>query len=525
MIYGYKEMIDGRPATLVVAGDTVEEFVAFTEAVPGQEENRNWEETYASNFLDAMRSDMFKGYKHSVLAIYHTDEAQRDAFWAEWPMLVEVKSATGRDRHADMLHDAKEAQRKATETEEDRSRTIEERFGLDKADPWDRRTEEEVAADAEMKKKMKEMSKKGELSGDSFGGADDQRKSRERPNSNNVPGAYGRTQAQEALKEFDPETDYDNKTNDELAEALKGLGVPDVQGVYDDDAVPQKAKETKGDIFIEDIKAERNEDGSVDISSITSISAHKVGGEVDEVTKAERIAAHEENVAAKKQGKRSFSPEDFAAVLRGDGSADSVTNVKGDDRVRRGEGMARPKLSDAAEAAIAEHKENERKEMKRRRQQAEKEQDVKARGERDRGIFKGADLVHDDEPTPFADLPEDLQQLMEENGIKLDEVLVKNYPYNSELAGRAILPFDSLNPQGMRMVGGTNITIEGTMTMSGPGAMVVSREDTSKDGYGIYVQRKPIKTPSENKLTDMVQPAEDPDAPKVDIWLVRIRAA
>lgn len=525
MIYGYKEMIDGRPATLAVAGDTVEEFVAFIEAVPGQEENRNWEETYASNFLDAMRSDMFKGYKHSVLAIYHTDEAQRDAFWTEWPMLVEVKSAAGRDRHADMLHDAKEAQRKATETEEDRSRTIEERHGLDKSDPWDRRTEEEVAADAEMKKKMKEMRAKGDMSGDSFGGADDQRKSRERPNANNVPGAYGRTQAQEALKEFDPETDYDSKTNDELAEALKGLGVPDVQGVYDDDAVPQKAKESKGDIFVEDIKGELNEDGSVDITSITNVTAHKVGGEVDEVTKAERIAAHEENVATQKKGRRAFSPEDFAAVLRGDGSADSVTNVKGDDRIRRGEGMARPKLSDAAEEARAAHQEEERGKMKARRQQAEKEQDVKARGERDRGIFKGADLVHDDEPTPFADLPEDLQKLMEENGIKLDEVLVKNYPYNSELAGRAILPFDSLNPQGMRMVGGTNITIEGTMTMSGPGAMVVSREDASKDGYGIYVQRKPVKVVSENKLTDMVSPVEDPDAPKVDIWLVRIRAA
>jgi len=77
----------------------------------------------------------------------------------------------------------------------------------------------------------------------------------------------------------------------------------------------------------------------------------------------------------------------------------------------------------------------------------------------------------------------------------------------------------------MRMVGGTNLTVEGTMTMSGPGAMIVSREDTSKDGYGIYVQRKPVKAPSENKLTDMVQPSEDPNAPKVDIWLVRLRAS
>ena len=508
MIYGYKEMLDNRTATLAVAGDTVEEFVAFTDAIKGQEENRNWNETYASNFLDGLRNDTFKGYKHSVLAVYHDDEAQRDAFWAEWPMLTEVQSMVARDRQADMLHEAKVARTRATETEEDKAKTIEERLGLDKADPWDRRTEEEVEADKKMKEQMKEMRKAGTMSDDSFSGADQQRASRERPGANNVPGAYGRTQAQEAIKEFEPDFDSSTLSNEELAEKLTQMGVPDVQGVYEDGEVPQKAKQSQGDIFVEDIKGDHNEDGTFDINSIM---AHKRGGEIDEITKREREQAHEEHVEAKKAGRRSFSPDDFAAVLRGDGSADSVTNVKGDDRVRRGEGMARPKLSDHAEAAIAEHQEKERNEMKRRRQQAEKEADVKARGERDRGIFKGADLVHDDEPTPFAELPEDLQKLLEEHGLNRDEILVKNYPYNSELAGRAILPFDSLNPQGMRMVGGTNITIEGTMSMSGPGAMVVSREDTAKDGYGVYIQRKPAKDEDSESTTD--------------IWLVRIRAA
>ena len=520
MIYGYKEMLDGnRVATLAVAADTVVEFTSFVDAIKGQEEGRNWNETYASTFLDAMRSDAFKGYKHSVLAVYHDDEAQRDAFWAEWPMLQEVQTAHGRDRQADMLHDAKVEHQKATETEEDRSRTIEERTGLDKNDPWDRRSEEEVAADEEMKKKMKEMRAKGDMSGDSFGGADDQRNSRERPGANNVPGAYGRTQAQEAIREFEPETETDSLSNDELAAKLTQMGVPDVKGVFNDGEVPQKAKEVKGDIFIEDIKGDRNEDGTIDVSGVF---AHKSGGQVDEIQKAANEAAHNEKVEEKQGGRKSFSPEDFAAVLRGDGSADAVTNVKGDNRQTR-QATARPTLSDHAEQARAEHQENERKEMKRRRQQAEKEADVKARGERDRGIFKGADLVHDDDPTPFAELPEDLQKLLEENGLKQDDLLVKNYPYNSELGGRAILPFDSLNPHGMRMVGGTNITVEGTMTMSGPGAMIVSREDTSKDGYGIYIQRKAPR-PS-NPLADMVTPTEDENAPKMDIWLVRIRAA
>lgn len=517
MIYGYKEMLDGRAATLAVAADSVEEFTAFVEAVTGQEDTRNWNETYASSFLDAMRNEAFKGYKHSVLAIYHDDDAQLDAFWTEWEVLQEVKTMVGRDRQADMLRAAKESQRLATETEEDRSKTIEERFGLDQADPWDRRTEEEVEADKKMKEKMKEMRKAGTMSDDSFGGADAQRASRERPGANNVPGAYGRTQAQEAIKEFEPEADVDAMSNDELAEKLKGMGVPDVQGVYNDDEVPQKAKAASGEIFVEDIKAERNEDGSIDLDSITSVMAHKHGGEVDEVAKAAAEAAHAEKVAEAKGGRKVFSPEDFAAVLRGDGSADSVTHVKGDDRVRR-QAIDRPKLSDHAEAARQEHQENERKEMKRRRQQAEREADVKARGERDRGIFKGADLVHDDDPTPFAELPEDLQKILEEAGLKRDEVLVKNYPYNSELGGRALLPYDSLNPNGMRMVGGTNIHVEGTMTMSGPGAMVVSREDTTKDGYGVYAKRVIAARPAVSLPTD--EPEED----RIDIWLVRIRA-
>lgn len=516
MLYGYKEMLDNRVATLVVAADNVEEYTAWLDAVKGQEEGRNWEETYASNFLDAMRSDTFKGYKHSVLAAYHTDEEQREAFWAEWSV-VEVKSAVGRDRHLDMLHAKKVEERQATETEEDKLKTIEERLGLDANDPWDRRTEEEKEADKKMKEQMKEMARKGEISGDSFGGADEQRSSRDRPGANNVPGAYGRTQATEALKAFEPDLDTENLSNDELADKLREAGVPDIQGVYDDDKVPQKAKASSGDIFVEDIKGAQNEDGSFDISSIT---AHKVGGEVDEVEKAAREAAHEEKVAEAKGGRKAFSPDDFAAVLRGDGSADSVTHVEGDDRQRRGEGKARPTLSDHAEEAIKEHQEKERAEAKRRRTQAEKEADVKARGERDRGIFKGSDLVQDDDPTVWDELDEEVRELLEKNGLKRDAIPVKNYPFNSELGGRALLPGDTLNPEGMRMVGGVNLTVEGSMTMNGPGVYVVSREDSTKDGYGIYARKRLVQVKNEGDL-DLGATAET----KVDIWLVRVRAS
>lgn len=514
MLYATKEMIDNRVGTLVAAADTVEEFTGFLEAIKGQEENRNWNELYASNFMDHMQNAFYKGFKHSVLAVYHDDEAQRDAFWTEWS-LEERQSNTLRDRHLDMLHAKREQIREETETPEQKAMTIEERHGLDKNDPWDRRTEEEVEADNKQKQAMKDMQKKGEISGDSFGGADAQRAAR--PTTENVPGAYGRTQAIDALKAFDDQTDFEGKTNEELKEALEGMGVPDIQGVYDDGQVPQRTVEKKGNLYVEDIKGDRNEDGTFNIDSIT---AHKVGGEVDEVLKAERQADYEEKASEAKAGKRVFSPEDYAKILRGDGSADAIVNVEGDDRMGRGRGMSRPTLSDHAEAAIAEHKENERKEMKRRRTQAEKEADVKARGERDRGIFKGADLHPDDmDEVLWDELPENVRKVLEEADLKRDAIEVKNYPFNAELGGRAMLPFDGLSTQsGMRYVGGVNLTTEGTMTMGAPGVAIVSRTDPKEDGYGIYGRRKMVTVKSE------VEGEEPTQESQVGVWLVRIRA-
>lgn len=512
-LYGYKETLDNRIATLVVAADSVNEYTEWTQTVTGQTEEKNWEETYTSNFLDALRSDTFKGYKHPVLAVYHTSEEQRDAFWTEWP-IIEVQSLVGRDRHLDMLHAKREEIREATETEEDKNKTIEERLGLDVHDPWDRRTEEEVKADKEMKEKMKELVKKGEISGDSFGGADDQRASRDRPNANNVPGAYGRTQAIDALKAFgDPSapTDYESMSNDQLKDALTEAGVPDIQGVYDDGEVPQKAK-TSGDIFVETINGSQNEDGTFDISDIV---AHKRGGEIDEVAKAASEAAHEAKVEEAKAGRKAFSPEDFAAVLRGDGSADSVTTVTGDDRKPRKAAVERPSLSDHAEEARKEYQEKAAAEAKNRREQAKREEDIKARGERDRGIFKGADLFSDDEPVKWDDLPENVREVLEQAELKKDSILVKDYPYNSELGGRALIPFDGLTAGGVRLVGTINADVEGTMSMGSPTVAVVSRTDTSSDGWAILGRRR-------NKIIKDDE-GNETEQPTTDVWLVKIR--
>lgn len=526
MLYATKEMLDSRTATLVAAADTVEEFTGFLEAVKGQGDHKNWEELYASSFMDHMQNPFYKGFKHSVLAIYHTDEAQRDAFWAEWN-LEERQSEGLRDRHLDMLHNKQVETRLATETEEDKARTIEERTGLDKNDPWDRRSEEEREEDRKIKEQMKKMRQKGDLSGDSFGGADQQRDAR--PQNQDVPGAYGRTKAIDALKTIDPDTDYESKSNDELKEALEGMGVPDVQGVYNDDEVPQRAEAKNGDMHIWDVRGSRNEDGTLDIDEVL---AQKSGGPVDEVKKAENQAAHEASVEEKKAGRKAFSPDDFAAVLRGDGSADAVTHEEGDNRQTRQAGTSRPKLSDHAEAERARHAEEQRNQMKARRTQAEKEADVKARGERDRGIFKGGDLHPDDmDEVAWDDLPENVREALEQAGLKREVIEVKNYPFNSELGGRALLPFDGLSTDsGMRYAGGVNLTTEGTMTMGAPGVAIVSRTDANEDGYGIYAKRsrpRPVKVADHTNMTapvDVTAPEEAPEAPAIGVWLVRIRA-
>lgn len=512
-LYGYREMLDNRVATLVVAADTVGEYVEWCDVVRGQETG-NYNELYTSAFMDQMVNPIYKGYKHPVLAIYHTDEVQRDAFWTEWN-IVEVKSLAGRDRHLDMLHVQAEETRLATETPEQAAMTIEERHGLDKYDPWDRRSDEEKEADAEMKKKIEEMRKKGELSGDSFGGADAQRASRDRPSSKDEPGCYNREAALEALKSFLPEGEgdfLDGLSNEELAEELKEAGVPDVKGVFNEGEVPQVTE--NGNLQVTEIKGSKNSDGVFDISDIV---AHKSGGEIDEVAKAANEAAHNEQVAEAKKGRKVFSPEDFAAVLRGDGSADAVLHEKGDNRMTRKPAQERPSLSEHAEEERRIFQEEQAREMKRRRTQSEKEADIKAKGERDRGIFRGADLFSDDEPTPFDELPEALRKILEEASLKRDGILVKNYPFNSELGGRAMLPFDGA-ATGIKVIGVENLEVEGTMTMGDSGTMVVKRTDSSREGWGIYGRRR---------VTGPVlagDPAGDmPAETSIDIWLVKVR--
>jgi hypothetical protein len=513
MLYGSKLVLDNRVATLMAAADTVDEFTVFTSAVLSQAGGqRNWEETYASSLLDHMQNASYRGFKHSVLAVYHVDEAQREDFWKEWGV-QEVASEPLRDRHLDMLH-AKNQQIQQQDPEESEL-TIEQRTGLDKNDPWDRRSEEQKEADKQAQAQFEQARSKGLISGDSFSDAAAQRAAR--PQKVAEEGAYGRSQAIEALKDLvDDTVDYEAMDNAALQRELSQAGVPDVKGVYDDGKVPQRLKDRKVETNVWDVNTVKAEDGTI---SIQGIVAGKIGGEVDEEAKAANEKAYEDKVNEAKGDKTQFSPEDFARALSrspNDNSAppakdqpqaqseeepaqqtteqseesdqaspaqqatpvESQTPVESSEGQDTGEADGTP--GQGAEVQVADHQP--------RPKLAEREADQKARRERDAGIFRGSDLYPDDEDTiDWEDLPQNVQDALTGAGLRRDRLEVKDYPMNSMVGGRVLLPFDGLRTQdGIRYVGGVNLLTEGTVSMSGPGVIVAIRPNATQDGWAIF---------------------------------------
>lgn len=518
-LYGYTETLDNRVATLVVAADTVDGFVSWVAEVQAQDEAaRNFNEIYTSTFLDHMTRDAFKGYKHAVYAFYHDDEAQRDAFIAEHSIEV-IQSNPARDRHLDMLHKKKVEVEEATMTEEQKNLTIEEMHGLDKFDPWDRRSDEEKEADRQMKEEMKKMRKNGELSGDSFGGADALRAGRaEERVAEAVKNKISRTDAIEQLDDMGVLDDADLErlekgTLDDIKQALADEGIEEIDVLEDadyqkiiDDAGAIAAP--RGDVHVTDIKGSTNADGSFDIEDIMAV---KVGGEIDEEVKA----ANEAKAAAKP--KKVFSPDDFAAVLRGDGSADHI-NIAGDDRKRRGEGISRPSLSDHAEAERKIFQEEEARKAAERKAAQKVADDRKALEEREKGIFRGADLEGDDS-TPWDDVPETLREQLEKVGLKQDAYRTKDYPYNSELAGKVLLPSSPVSTTNrVQVLGGHNIEERGSISMGDQAVTVIEKKNVDEEAWAVYGRTRPVTVPAG-------EDQQDPPSVEIqtDVWLVRIR--
>ncbi|MNV48308.1 hypothetical protein D3C71_1402070 [compost metagenome] len=241
---------------------------------------------------------------------------------------------------------------------------------------------------------------------------------------------------------------------------------------------------SNGKLTITDTDGIINSDGTLNISNIQAV---KTGGPVDENLKAARETAYEDKKKELLQGRKTFSPEDFAAVLAGDGSSDA-NNIRGDREIRSGaKPIERPSLSQNAEEARSDIKKMESDAMAQTRQ----ENDFKHKQEAEQGIFRGADLFGEDD-VDFGDLDTDLQAALQNNGIPGGTISVKDYPFNSQLGGKSIIPFDTfgrVSDSGKEMtavVETVNIVNHGAINMGATAALVVSREDETKDGWVIY---------------------------------------
>ncbi len=436
MLYGYRESVDNRIATIVAAADTMSEYDEWVGSLMAKLPFEYFVELAASKLIDHLFRNELKGYKRPVLIVYHDDDARRDLFIQTWNIAI-VKGQVARDRQKDMVW-LKEQEDKATremaedadakgEGREITGRTLEEIHNLVGNDPWDRRTPEQIAHDAEIRKQMKDAQKRGDISGDdSFGNAAEQR------------------------------------------------------------AANTASKDTA---HVTDIRHKENADGTFDIDNIL---ARKFGGEVDDALGQANKQRSAEDANQRKAGKRVFSPEDFAAVLAGDGSADHL-NMPPDpsaDKLRREPGSRELVLSPEAQEARRAYQEQQRIIAEAAAAKRRAQDDVVAIAEHQQGIFKGADLFPD-QSINTEDLPQSIRDALVKVGITGDKFPLKEYPYNSQIGDFVLLPQDGIlaaNP--IRISKLDNIEELGNVSMDEPAVTVARKVDSALPGWIVYSQKK-----------------------------------
>lgn len=186
MLYGFEDREKNRPITVVVAADTLEELNAWaTDELNSEEQHFTEERT--PNLMESMTNNMLQGYQAGQIKIVtHQNKKQKEDFQDQWGIKI-LKSAKALDKHLDMIHEHKsriEAEKAKTEeidtgeVDDDgnpitvaRSRqTIEQIYGLDKHDPWDRRSPEEIEAAKKRKIEAGKAQTQGgnEVTGQSF---------------------------------------------------------------------------------------------------------------------------------------------------------------------------------------------------------------------------------------------------------------------------------------------------------------------------------------------------------------------
>lgn len=456
MIYGYKVIRDDRVAFIIVAGNTGKEYEEFFVNILGQQPPVNFEEQSMTTLMDHMMDPEFDGFSKPVMTVFFTDDAQRDAFIAEWEIKV-VQSLLARDKQKDMIHADKLAEAHAEEDkerlkaslmgEEYVSQSIEEIHGLNIEDPWDKRTAEDKEADAGIRGYYQSRQMTGEISAENqFGDAQTQRKARD-----------------EARKEANP--DY---------------------------VAPQRIDILGG-------TASEKDNGTI---SLDSLIAQKKNGPVDEELKRANELANEEKEKEALGDKEYFSPEDFAEVLKGDGSS-SAFKIKADEEI------SEPQLSDEAKAAIAAKEEAKFLARKKAEQEARDKKYNEQLEDHNNGGFRSFKLeepeVVDVEKLPAIIRGMINKQAKETGYVVPTAVPVYDYAANSVLNGFVILPEDNQDLEGSyKMYCAHNIDPVTSVTIDmGAKTRLVKKEYDTSSAHVLYGKVVSIVDVDENdKVTE-----------------------
>lgn len=452
MLYGHKEIVDNRTATLVSSADSMDEFKKFLELASNQSaDTRNFNEMYTSRALEHLVEDLYRGFRKPIHVFYHNDEAQRDAFIAEWLIHIVSDGINARDKQDDMLHNEKVAaenraidaenarEQKAKEDgvdyERPKEKTLGEIHNLTENDPWDRRSDPEKEEDAAMRDMAQKARDAGTMTGDSF---------------------------------------FDRKSDEKPAQPNPNASASDPNG---------KLNITETDGIV-------RADGTLDISKIR---VTKSGGPIDENLKQAKEDAFNKAREDKLAGRTKFSPEDFARVLAGDGGSDAA-GIQGDADIRSGK--AAPDMSGLSAGAQAA-RDGIKSAEQAAQERTKAENDFKAAQERDQGKFKGCALDGEDE-VDVEDLSDEVQAALSAIGYTDSEIMVKDYPLNSQLGYKNLIPFDGFGqmpqpgqrdyPQITNIAGLINAKVDGSISLGDASVAVINREDEGKPGY-VVIQR------------------------------------
>lgn len=157
---------DGK-TLIVAAADSLPELEGFyAEAVQASEPKYSHE--FQPDLMQMMTDDRFVSLRKAPYVFDFATAEALDAFRRQYDIEL-VKPNRMHSLH-DAMMTAIEGDPYAPRAEGEERKTIGEIHNLETDDRWDNRSEQEKVEDAEMKRKYEEAEKRGELSGESFGG-------------------------------------------------------------------------------------------------------------------------------------------------------------------------------------------------------------------------------------------------------------------------------------------------------------------------------------------------------------------